>query len=91
VHDARLETAIPGLVGTVDVVTARALAALPQLLAWTEPLLRAGTIGLFPKGQDAAAELTQARKSMRFNAETIASRTDPRASILRIRWHEGSA
>lgn len=91
VHDARLETVIDGFRGTVDVVTARALAPLPQLLAWTEPLLRTGAIGLFPKGQDAAHELTEARKSMRFNAETIASRTDPRASILRIRWPEGSA
>ncbi|HYF55381.1 MAG TPA: 16S rRNA (guanine(527)-N(7))-methyltransferase RsmG [Salinarimonas sp.] len=85
IHDARLEAVVPGLAG-VDVVTARALAPLPQLLAWTEPLLKNGAIGLFPKGQDAAAELTDARKSLRFDAETLASRTDPRAAILRIRW-----
>jgi 16S rRNA (guanine527-N7)-methyltransferase len=91
VHDARLESVIEGFVGRADVVTARALAALPQLLAWTEPLLRTGTIGLFPKGQDAAAELTEAAKSMRFNTETIASRTDPRAAILRIRWPQDPA
>jgi len=84
VHDARLEDVIEDFVGQVDVVTARALAPLPQLLAWTEPLLKNGALGLFPKGQDAAAELTEAAKSMRFNAETIVSRTDPRASILRI-------
>jgi 16S rRNA (guanine527-N7)-methyltransferase len=84
VHDTRLEDVIEDFVGQVDVVTARALAPLPQLLAWTEPLLKNGALGLFPKGQDAAAELTEAAKSMRFNAETIVSRTDPRASILRI-------
>lgn len=88
VHDARLETVIDGFQGQVDVVTARALAPLPQLLAWTEPLLRTGAIGLFPKGQDASSELTEARKSMRFNAEMFASRTDPRATILRVRWPE---
>ncbi|KAA2237843.1 16S rRNA (guanine(527)-N(7))-methyltransferase RsmG [Salinarimonas soli] len=86
VHDARLEDVVPSLVAGVDVVTARALAPLPQLLAWTEPLLKNGALGLFPKGEGAAAELTEAAKSLRFNAETVVSRTDPRASILRITW-----
>ena len=51
VHEARLETVIPGFVGRVDVVSARALAPLSKLVEWTEPLLKAGTIGLFPKGE----------------------------------------
>ncbi|MBF9198238.1 16S rRNA (guanine(527)-N(7))-methyltransferase RsmG [Microvirga terrestris] len=84
VHEARLETVIPGFVGKADVVSARALAALPQLLEWTEPMLKAGTIGLFPKGRDAEIELTEARKRWTFEAETLPSLTDSDARILRI-------
>ena len=84
VHERRLEAAVPELAGTLDVVTARALASLDQLLAWTHPLLTTGVTALFPKGRDAAAELTEARKSWKFKETLIPSRTDPSASIVRI-------
>lgn len=84
IHEARLETVIPGFVGKADVVSARALAALTQLLEWTEPMLKAGTIGLFPKGRDAESELTEARKRWTFEADILPSRTDSDARILRI-------
>jgi len=84
IHEARLEAVIPGFVGRADVVSARALAALPLLLEWTEPLLKAGTIGLFPKGRDAEIELTEARKRWTFAADILPSRTDSEARILRI-------
>jgi 16S rRNA (guanine527-N7)-methyltransferase len=84
VHEARLETVVPNFVGKADVVSARALASLPMLLDWTEPLLKAGTMGLFPKGRDAEIELTEARKKWTFEAEILPSLTDPEARILRI-------
>ena len=84
VHQTRLETVIPSFVGKVDVVSARALAPLGDLLAWTEPLLTTGTTGLFPKGRDAAAELTEAEKLWRFDVAILPSRTAPEARILRI-------
>lgn len=84
VHAARLESVIPGFVGKADVVSARALASLTQLLEWTEPMLKAGTIGLFPKGRDAESELTEARKRWTFKADILPSRTDSEARILRI-------
>lgn len=84
VHEARLEDVVPGFVGKADVVSARALASLPQLLAWTEPMLKTGTIGLFPKGRDAESELTEARKKWTFKADILPSRTDSEARILRI-------
>ncbi|HEY8383914.1 MAG TPA: 16S rRNA (guanine(527)-N(7))-methyltransferase RsmG [Microvirga sp.] len=84
VHEARLETVVPDFRGRADVVSARALAALPQLLAWTQPLLTTGTTGLFPKGREALVELTEARKSWTFHEEMIPSRTDSEARILRI-------
>jgi 16S rRNA (guanine527-N7)-methyltransferase len=84
VHEARLETLVPDFVGKADVVSARALASLAMLLDWTEPLLKAGTIGLFPKGRDAEIELTEARKKWTFEAEILPSLTDSEARILRI-------
>jgi 16S rRNA (guanine527-N7)-methyltransferase len=84
VHEARLETVIPGFVGKADVVSARALASLAKLLEWTEPLLKTGTTGLFPKGRDAESELTEARESWTFDLEILPSRTDADARILRI-------
>ncbi|MCG7392718.1 16S rRNA (guanine(527)-N(7))-methyltransferase RsmG [Microvirga sp. ACRRW] len=84
VHAARLETVIPGFIGQADVVSARALASLTQLLEWTEPMLKTGTTGLFPKGRDAESELTEARKRWTFEADILPSRTDSEARILRI-------
>jgi 16S rRNA (guanine527-N7)-methyltransferase len=84
VHEARLEAVLPDFIGKADVVSARALASLAMLLDWTAPLLKAGTMGLFPKGRDAEIELTEARKKWTFEAEILPSQTDPEARILRI-------
>ncbi len=83
VHNARIEAVIGTLSG-VEIVCARALAPLSQLLAWTEPLLTSGTIGLFPKGRDAAAELTEAEDAWTFTRDLIPSRTDSQARIVRV-------
>jgi 16S rRNA (guanine527-N7)-methyltransferase len=69
----------------IETVTARALAPLPDLLAMAFPLLKNGAIGVFPKGQDAAAELTQAGKCWKIQAALVPSRTDPQARILIVR------
>ncbi|KAB0267983.1 16S rRNA (guanine(527)-N(7))-methyltransferase RsmG [Microvirga brassicacearum] len=84
IHEARLEAVIPQFVGRAQVVSARALAPLTKLLEWTEPLLKTGTTGLFPKGRDVDAELTEAARSWKFNAEILPSQTDSDARILRI-------
>jgi 16S rRNA (guanine527-N7)-methyltransferase len=89
VHEARIEAVAAGFAGKVDVVTARALAPLPQLLAWSQELLKSGAVGVFPKGRDARAELTEAEKSWRFNAELLPSRTDSEARIVRVTAFEG--
>ncbi|MRI55160.1 16S rRNA (guanine(527)-N(7))-methyltransferase RsmG [Methylobacterium sp. DB1607] len=83
VHNARIEAVIGTLSG-VEIVCARALAPLSQLLAWTEPLLTSGTTGLFPKGRDAAAELTEAEDAWTFTRDLIPSRTDSQARIVRV-------
>jgi 16S rRNA (guanine527-N7)-methyltransferase len=87
IHAARIEQALIGEVpkiNTVDVVTARALAPLSQLLTWTEKLLTSGTIGLFPKGQDVDQELTEAAKYWKFDVTIHQSLTDSAGRILRV-------
>lgn len=84
VHNERIEDVAASFVGRVDVVTARALAPLAQLLEWASPLLTSDVIGLFPKGDQALAELTEARKSWTFDLTETTSATDPRGRILRI-------
>lgn len=85
IHEKRLETAVDGFVGKTEIVTARALAPLVDLVAWTQPLLKTGTTGLFPKGRDVQAELTEAAKSWRLETDLIPSRTDSDARIVRVR------
>ena len=67
------------------VVTARALAPLDRLIDYAIPLLKTGAVGLFPKGQDVAAELTQAAKSWKIDADLIPSKTDPHGRIVLVR------
>ncbi|GJD33572.1 16S rRNA (guanine(527)-N(7))-methyltransferase RsmG [Methylobacterium aerolatum] len=83
IRNARIETVMAGLGGS-DVVCARALASLDQLLAWSAPLLNSGTIGLFPKGRDVQAELTQAAARWTFTHDLVPSRTDSEARIVRV-------
>mgnify|MGYP000860386708 CR=1 FL=1 len=68
-----------------DVVTARALASLPQLLNWASPLLMAGAQGLFLKGQDVDAELTEAAKSWNIKMELLPSQSDPSGRIVCVK------
>ena len=72
-----------------DVVTARAVAPLGRLLDLCSSPLMAGATGLFPKGRNWAAELTEARESWRFAADVVPSRTDVEGRILRIRAFAG--
>jgi 16S rRNA (guanine527-N7)-methyltransferase len=84
VHPVRLEDFVENLAVPVDVVTARALAPLAALLTATYPLLKIGTLGLFPKGQDVDAELTEAAKCWSIQSSLLPSLTDPKAKIVRV-------
>ena len=83
VHAERIEAALPRL-PKPDVVTARALAPLSDLIGFSKQLLKSGTTGLFPKGRDHAAELTEAGEHWHFSYRLHASRTDPGARIIEI-------
>ena len=82
VHDARAED----VKIAVEVVTARAVAALPKLLGFAEPYLKRGARGLFLKGQGAEAELAEARAAgWTLEASLIQSLSDPDGRIVDIR------
>jgi 16S rRNA (guanine527-N7)-methyltransferase len=68
----------------VDVVTARALAPVAELLDWSAPFLTENTLCLFLKGQNVEVELTDAYKRWRISVDCRPSLTDPRGSILSI-------
>lgn len=81
VHAQRIEAlALP----PAPLITARALAPLTTLLAWSAPLLAPGGVCVFPKGRTAEDELTQARTQWHMTAETWPSPLDPNARILRL-------
>ena len=85
VHATRIEDFVRTSPGRLDVVTARALAPLDRLIGYAIPLLKRGAVGLFPKGQDVEAELTQAAKSWTIDADLLPSRTDRQGRIVRVR------
>ena len=68
----------------VDVVTARALAPLPKLLALAEPYLNDGAIGLFPKGAKVDEELTGLEEGWNMPIERLPSRSESTGTILRV-------
>ena len=88
IHATRIEDFVDNAPEGVEVVTARALAPLVDLLASAYPLLQRGASGLFPKGQAAASELTDAGKRWKIRASLEVSRTDPQARIVVVRGLE---
>ena len=73
--------------GKYDVVTARALAPLPRLMAYAKPILDRGAIGLFHKGADLDAELAAASDALNggaYQADVLESLSDPRGRIVRV-------
>jgi 16S rRNA (guanine527-N7)-methyltransferase len=85
VHPVRMEKFVESFAGGADIVTARAVSSLSSLLGQCLPLLNQGTLGLFPKGQDVGAELTEASKCWKMTVDLVPSRTDPKARIVMIR------
>lgn len=86
VHQVRLETLVtaPDL-PKVDMVIARALAPLSQLLDLSFPFLRQGASGVFMKGKDVENELTEAAKTWNFVYTRHASATDSQSAILEMK------
>ncbi len=82
IRNARAEE---GQAEVFDIVTARALAPLPQLLAYAQRFFGGNTIALFPKGQNLVSELTDAHKSWKMVTNQHPSMSDPTGIILEVR------
>lgn len=82
VHNQRAEdfTQAP----SVEIVTARACAPLARLFDYALPFIRGGARGLFLKGRNVEAELVEARRSWRFEADLTPSLSDPEGRIVRL-------
>lgn len=79
---ARLE-AVPAR--AVDVISARAFAPLPKLLALAERFSTSGTVWILPKGRNAKSELDAARTSWQGDFRLEPSLTDADAQIVLAR------
>jgi 16S rRNA (guanine527-N7)-methyltransferase len=91
VHAERIERFVEVFSNSVNVVTARALAPLKTLLDQNVSLLKTGALGLFPKGQDVDAELTEATKYWNIKVNLAPSRTDPKGRIVVVQALERRA
>ncbi len=70
--------------GQFDVVTARALAPLSQLMDVSCRLMKADAMGIFPKGKAYETELAEGQKNWRFHYRLTPSKTSDDSSIITI-------
>jgi 16S rRNA (guanine527-N7)-methyltransferase len=81
VHNARAESVqLPA----GDVITARAVAALSELLSVATRFATVHTIFVFPKGREYERELLLAQASWKMDVATRTSRTDPQGTLIML-------
>ena len=86
VHAERIESdRTKRLRGNVDIVTARALAPLKQLLTYLAPMVENGAQALLLKGQHLDDELAEASRYWNIRADIVPSKTSPTGKILIVR------
>lgn len=87
VTDARIKVIaerVESLTCTTTLITARAVARLPRLLAWSYRLLDPDGVCLFAKGRTAAEELVEAECDWSMTVHSLPSATAPDGTLLRI-------
>lgn len=82
VRAERAETMQPQ---AAEVVSARALASLSELCGFAARHLASGGTCLFPKGEKAVEEIAEARKSWRFDLETVENIDHKGSALLVLR------
>lgn len=85
VHSKRIDSVLSRPPEGIEMITARALAPLDQLIDWCAPLLEKGVEACFMKGRETDVELTRTAKSWRLDVDLIPSITDPDARIVHVR------
>lgn len=79
--NGRIENVAPQ---KADVLSARALAELKDLLLYSERHLSDGGVCVFQKGENWQKEVENAKRQWNFDYQPITSLTEPRAVLLRI-------
>ncbi len=82
VYNGRIENFAAESAGSIDVVTARALADLSGLLELAHPVLKTEGRAVFLKGQHLDRELTEASRYWKFDSTTHQSLSDPAGRVL---------
>jgi 16S rRNA (guanine527-N7)-methyltransferase len=90
IHCGRIETILPHFDRPIDAVSARALAPLPVLLSYAAKLIDAGAVGVFSKGENAEAELTDSAAAATYEISTLPSRTLHSARLVLVRRRAGA-
>ncbi len=83
VHAKRID-AVADHLSDIEIVTARAVSSLKNLLHMASPWLASGARGLFQKGREYKAEIEESRVDWSFDLIEHNSRTDPLGAILEI-------
>ncbi len=93
IHSGRIEAVLPSLCDRqkFDIVSARGLAPLADLVRLAAPALKSGALGVFLKGKDFASELTNLHALSNFDNCVAQSRSDPCARIILLRWNQSSS
>ena len=84
VHAERIEHFSARFDEPVEAVSARGLAPLAALVGHAEKYLLRGAVGVFPKGQAADVELTEAARDPRFHFASVPSRTQATARLFLV-------
>jgi 16S rRNA (guanine527-N7)-methyltransferase len=86
VHSTSIQAIDATALGVVDGVTARAVAPLSRTLALANDWLRAGTLGIFPRGQSKAGQIQNMslNSSRRYDVDYLPNILDASASFLRL-------
>jgi 16S rRNA (guanine527-N7)-methyltransferase len=84
IHAARIELRDSCPLSAVDAVTSRALAPLPRLLQFANVWLMHGAVGIFPRGRS-AGQIECFSVISEYRVESLRSKLDPDARILRVR------
>jgi len=86
IHNCRIEVfAVESTIPIIDLVTARALKPLSELLRLSQFAFEKEARGVFLKGKTADAEIKAAQKLFDFEFNTTASETDLDAKIVEIK------
>jgi 16S rRNA (guanine527-N7)-methyltransferase len=84
IHAGRIEAVVGEIDDPIEAVSARALAPLPELVAYAAKFLDRGAIGLFLKGQGLGGELTESSLASRYQVGTRESVTSSSGRLVSV-------